>query len=349
MVGTVYPNYIDSFAQLPTIVDNVSPVRAGDVNRLRDAVLAIENELGKNPSGTYGTVRDRLDAIETLTSVIAEFGGDDSNLVVDFISASLEQPINKDYFLVSAIPYDGYIFSTISDCSAGTATATVLINGTPLGGGPNSVSTSKQTVYHTSANGFLKGNEIKLTVSANAAVVDLNLTIVFIRAVSSLLFSSSGNDGYVQSISIPSTDQSIALYEGSSGSQIKQSQVRIDDLGNIVNATTLALGGGVATSTLHVNGSMSVAHRAVSANTTLLSTDCVMLGSAAGGSITLTLPAAVTANGRVCYFKKTDSSANLVSIARSGSNLIDGATTISLSIQYEAITLFCDGTNWHRF
>lgn len=60
-----YPGQIDDSTSLPTAVDNVTPIRGLTFNRLRDAVIAIEAELGVKPSGSYGTVRGRLDAIET--------------------------------------------------------------------------------------------------------------------------------------------------------------------------------------------------------------------------------------------------------------------------------------------
>ena len=59
-----YPDHIDSSTELPVATDNVTPVKAEVVNRLRDAILAIESELGVQPSGTFGTVRSRLDALE---------------------------------------------------------------------------------------------------------------------------------------------------------------------------------------------------------------------------------------------------------------------------------------------
>jgi hypothetical protein len=59
-----YPNSIDTSNQLPPVVDLRTPVIAEVVNRHRDAILAIENELGVNPSGTYGTVRARFDALD---------------------------------------------------------------------------------------------------------------------------------------------------------------------------------------------------------------------------------------------------------------------------------------------
>lgn len=65
---TTYPCELDnsnpSAETLPLTVDNRTPVEAIVVNRHRNALLAIENELGINPSGTYLTVKARLDALE---------------------------------------------------------------------------------------------------------------------------------------------------------------------------------------------------------------------------------------------------------------------------------------------
>ena len=58
-----YPNSIDSTTELPISTNLVTPVSAEVVNRLRSAIIAIEQELGVNPSGEYSTVKSRLDAI----------------------------------------------------------------------------------------------------------------------------------------------------------------------------------------------------------------------------------------------------------------------------------------------
>lgn len=71
---TVYPLDIDGFAELPLLIDGVSPIRADDVNRVRDATVAVETELGVNPSGTYGTVRDRLDDLTSLVEDLTSGG-----------------------------------------------------------------------------------------------------------------------------------------------------------------------------------------------------------------------------------------------------------------------------------
>jgi len=65
-----YPNAIDGSIELPLSTDNVTPVKAEVTNRLRDSVLAVQKELGIQPSSTFGTVKDRLDAIDGKVSSI---------------------------------------------------------------------------------------------------------------------------------------------------------------------------------------------------------------------------------------------------------------------------------------
>lgn len=73
-----YPAQIDNDTSLPKVVDNLSPAKGDSVNRLRAAIIAIENELGVKPSGVYSTVRARLDALEGTVNGITttELGGD---------------------------------------------------------------------------------------------------------------------------------------------------------------------------------------------------------------------------------------------------------------------------------
>lgn len=59
-----YPNQIDTTTELPKATDNVTPVNADIFNRVRDAIIAIENELGIQPSSTFSTVKARCDAFE---------------------------------------------------------------------------------------------------------------------------------------------------------------------------------------------------------------------------------------------------------------------------------------------
>jgi len=83
-------------------------------------------------------------------------------------------------------------------------------------------------------------------------------------------------------------------------------------------------------------------------DTNTISSD-VNLVSAAGGNVLVNLPAPPISAGRLLYVKKTDSSANTVTIDQNGSETIDGGASYVLYNQFESVTLICDGTNWHVF
>ena len=67
--------------------------------------------------------------------------------------------------------------------------------------------------------------------------------------------------------------------------------------------------------------------------------------NATGGAITVTIPAAATRDGRPIRVTKTDSSANAVTIARTGSDTFNGATSISLATQYYSVELISNGNS----
>ena len=84
-------------------------------------------------------------------------------------------------------------------------------------------------------------------------------------------------------------------------------------------------------------------------NYSVLSTDCFLSGDATGGNVTFTLPPASANPGRIFYFDKADSSGNVVIIAASGSDLINGTSTITLSFQYQARSIISLGSSWRIF
>jgi hypothetical protein len=71
----LYPAALDNTSTLPTVFDNTTPVKAENVNILRDAILAIEATLGVKPQGIYTTVRARLDALDAIIASIISGGG----------------------------------------------------------------------------------------------------------------------------------------------------------------------------------------------------------------------------------------------------------------------------------
>lgn len=94
-------------------------------------------------------------------------------------------------------------------------------------------------------------------------------------------------------------------------------------------------------------GSGVLAVHTITADTTLTASRTVLLCDASTGAITVTLPAAGANAGRRYFVKKIDSSAFTVTIDGNVSETVDGDLTAVLTLQYEAVLIVCDGSNWH--
>lgn len=107
------------------------------------------------------------------------------------------------------------------------------------------------------------------------------------------------------------------------------------------------LGGSAsASSTLQVNGSISLATRTVTATTSLGVSDYALYANNSGVDISINLPAAATCTGRIYVVKKIGNNANTVTIDPSGAELIDDAFTYVIGTYKAGITFQSDGTKW---
>lgn len=97
--------------------------------------------------------------------------------------------------------------------------------------------------------------------------------------------------------------------------------------------------------TPQING-LDVAYANKTANYTMTATDTVVTADATAGAFTVTLPASASSTGLVYFIKKTDSSANTVTVDGNASETIDGNTTFALTQQNQVLTITSDGTNW---
>jgi hypothetical protein len=94
------------------------------------------------------------------------------------------------------------------------------------------------------------------------------------------------------------------------------------------------------------NGSFTTATK--TSSYTVGSSDTVVFADATSASVTVTLPAASGLAGYRFYIKRIDaSSSNTVTIARSGSDTIDGMTSFTLDQQYTAIGVVSNGSLWY--
>ncbi len=84
-----------------------------------------------------------------------------------------------------------------------------------------------------------------------------------------------------------------------------------------------------------------------STSVTLTDDDHIVLvdDDTAGSEVTINLPAASSSHGNIYTIKKLGTTAN-VTIDPNGSETIDGNTTLTVSIQYDAPKIYCNGTNW---
>ena len=81
---------------------------------------------------------------------------------------------------------------------------------------------------------------------------------------------------------------------------------------------------------------------------TLTDADHVILvdDDTVGGTVTINLPLAADSKGNIYDIKKLGVTGSVI-IDPSGAETIDGATTLTITVQYVSIKIYCDGTAWH--
>lgn len=126
-MATQYPIDIDNNNTLPSVVDGISPVVARDHNNLKEAIIAIQTELGKNPSDTFGNVKARL---EDLTNKVNNMQLTVPVAYKDTLTIQIEEPIEKDYYLLYKANFTGIINKIQFLTIAGDVTFNLIKNST---------------------------------------------------------------------------------------------------------------------------------------------------------------------------------------------------------------------------
>lgn len=138
----------------------------------------------------------------------------------------------------------------------------------------------------------------------------------------------------------------VALYDDSAGATgdlyYRNSSGNFVRLGIGADGKTLRASGG-----LPVWSDATYATSTKTSNYTITGTDVVIFANATSGNVTITLPTASSNAGYRFYVKRIDSSGNTCSVARSGSDTIDGQTSMSLDLQYTCLTVVSDGSQWY--
>jgi hypothetical protein len=129
--------------------------------------------------------KSQLDAaVASLETAIDDAIAEIPNTITEAICGLIAVPTNKDYRVALNLPIACTILETTTRSASGTCTATFKINTTALGGTANSVSSTEQAQTHSSANAVAAGDDIVITISANASCTDLSFTIKTQRTIS---------------------------------------------------------------------------------------------------------------------------------------------------------------------
>lgn len=206
--------------------------------------------------------------------------------------------------------------------------------------------------YNDDTNNPVNGGHQKITIRAGTATAGT----APLKFTSGTLLSSAeagavefNTDSLYFTITTGAVRKKVAIYDDASGAT--GDLYYRDSSGNFVR---LPVGG--TGKTLRVSGGLPVwsdadTNPAVATSTktsgyTITGTDVVIFADATSGNVTITLPAAASFSGYNFYVKRIDGSSNTCSVARSGSDTIDGATSFLLDTQYFAVRVVSNGSNW---
>lgn len=138
----------------------------------------------------------------------------------------------------------------------------------------------------------------------------------------------------------PTQDYGIAMKDNVTEAMVLDNDLRGNKTAPVLNDVT-------SDATIYYANNRGVADIVTkTANYTLTSLDKTVLADTTSGDKTMTLPTAVGRLGRRFTVKKIVS-ANVLTIATTSSQTIDGSTTAAVSVQYLSLTLESDNANWH--
>lgn len=320
-----YPDQIDSSTELPKTTDNITPVNAEVVNRLRDAILMIESELGIQPSSTYGTVRARLDAMEAGSGG----GGFGTGLIeILYNNVTVDNQITD-------INFTGNVNVVVSQphrvtVEIGTANAQKQETLAVLTLGQTSFTLTEQPAQSNAVEMFVNG--VKQKYGTDYTISGTNVT-------------------YSGSVTLLTTDTVEFWY-----------LTTVPFLGNLTGIVTQLDGVDIELSTQVFNFTegigavqttqgiveITLAQTITSVKTGTYTADFgeIVRCDPSGGGFTINLPTASGSAGKSLIIKNVSSSLNSISIQADGVETIDGTNTQTANSAWASYYLVSDGAGW---
>jgi hypothetical protein len=195
------------------------------------------------------------------------------------------------------------------------------------------------------ANGGHQNVTIRAGTSSAAPLTFTSGTLLTTPAAGSMEFNT---DSLYFTITTGTTRKKVAIYNDASGANgdtyYRDSSGNFVRLGIGSTGQVLKVASGIP-SWGSSNGSLTTSTQ--TSSYTVTSSDTVVFADATSGSVVITLPAASGLAGYRFYIKRIDNAANTVSVARSGSDTIDGLTSLTLDLQYTALAVVSNGSAWY--
>ena len=346
MSFTRYPNQLDSTNELPIAVDNHTFVRAEIVNRLRDAITAIESELGIKPSTVFGNVRARLDYLEalalgfitTLPVTQTSMGGVNAfgtvaNLVLQSDGVT-PGGVWRDYLDLAGSLTVGNDIRVAGSLTVGNDIREVGANGA----GVNAVALGATKVLVVSID-----SQVQL-LDPNGASRDVtlpadNLTGLWywIQNTGALGLEKPNGVNCYNLIVKRAGGATVSTIAPGQGAYVKctgATWAQVDKIDRVVSNATYS------PSVLYTNHTTPYV---------VAAGDSLILIDSTTGIITVTLPAVATSAGRhlhICDWTRK-AGTNKITIAAQGGQTVNGAATADMTKNGESAYLYCDGLVWN--
>ena len=170
---------------------------------------------------------------------------------------------------------------------------------------------------------FITNNSIRATISAaGAATFNSSLNVSTLATTNNLSVTTNATVGGTLNVT-----GSASIQGTLSGSTFSPSQLNSGSLNN---------------SSLITTKSISLAYTNISTTYTTTANDYFI--NITSGTFTLNFISAVTYPGLVCVIK--NSGTGTITLDPSGTQTIDGSTTVTMNVQNQTYTLISDGSNW---
>lgn len=280
---------------------------------------AIISRLGLGNSSTDGIVLQNTTAATVGTTV-------QYTPRLHFIGKAWTGSASQDVdWIMEAIPVNGTNPVTSSFGIKGSANGNAYVTGLSMtGAGVVSFPQYGTGIIHSSSVGLLTSSAVAL------GGADVSGTLPIANGGTGQTAKAAAFDALS-----PMSASGDIIYGGTSGTGTR--------LAAGSNSQKLTLVAGVPA---WASGSSNNAVRAVTTTDTITTADDTITFSSSGGAYTITLPTASGNTGKIFYFKKTDSSTNIVTIDANGSETIDGALNVQSASIYDELAIQSNGTNW---